>query len=285
MRTLALAAVAWLTLTVGAAPARADDMATCLDAASAGQSMRDAHKLLEARDKFRICAQPTCPTVVRHDCVSWLNAVESAIPSVVPALKDGRGNDVLEARVTMDGHPFLDALTGAAVPIDPGPHAFRFERADGSAVEKQVLVGEGQQNLAVVASFAPAAAPPPAGGGVSPPPSPPPASTARTVGWVLGGVGVAGLVVGGIFGGLAVSDKGSGGCNASDRCTNFGAIGSAKTAADVADVGLIAGGALLAAGAGLILFAPRPTSPPSAWMTLTPTVGSNSGGWIVQGAW
>jgi hypothetical protein len=51
------------------------DKAACLDASSQAQSLRDAHKLVEARQKLRVCAQAACPGVVQRDCLSWLDAV------------------------------------------------------------------------------------------------------------------------------------------------------------------------------------------------------------------
>jgi hypothetical protein len=274
---LACAGLAW------GSTALADDKAVCLAASSQGQSLRDGHKMVEARDQFRVCAQASCPAVVRRDCVTWMNEVEAGVPTVVLSLKDGEGNDVVDARVTMDGQPFAETLTGAATPVDPGPHTFRFERKDGQQIDRQVLVVEGQKNLAVAAHFpahvAPATAP--ASAGVAFPP-PVHTSTLVTAGWVVGGVGVAGLVVGGVFGGLAAADKGSADCNSANKCTNFGSVSSAKTAADVADVGLIAGGVLAATGVTLILVGRR-SDASSAWR-VTPTVGAGGIGMLVRGS-
>jgi len=267
-----------LALLFAAPSVRAEDKAACLDATAKGQSLRDAHRLLEAREQFRLCAQASCPAVLRHDCAAWLNELEPVIPTIVLSMKDGAGADVLDARVTLDGRALVDTLTGTAITVDPGPHSFRFERRDGAAVEQQVLVGEGQKNVAVVARLP---APP-----VAPAPRPvASSSTLRTAGWVLGGVGVAGLVTGGVFGALAVADKASGGCNASNRCTNWGAISSAKTAADVADAGLIAGGVLAATGAVFVLVGRSPSDAPSAWVHAAPAVARSSAGFVLQGGW
>jgi hypothetical protein len=271
-----------LLLALAPETAQADDKQACVAASSAAQTMRDAHHLIEARDQLRLCAQPTCPAAIRKDCLPWLSAVEGAIPTVVASLKDGAGNDVLDANVMVDGKPFLASLTGDAVPIDPGAHMFHFERKDGASVDKQVLVGEGQQNLAVVGvlpappSFAP---PPPL---VSPPAPSSESSPLHTAGWIVGGVGVAGLIVGAVFGGLAVSDKSSANCT-NDKCTNFGSVGDAKTAADVSDVGLIAGGVLAATGAALVLFAPAHRATQAGGLAVTPMVGAAGEGLLLRG--
>jgi len=53
--------------------------------------------------------------------------------------------------VTIDGVPLVTQLDGLAVDVDPGPHTFVFDGADGSA-EQKVVVAEGAkaQHIAVV---------------------------------------------------------------------------------------------------------------------------------------
>src|SRR5579883_3482211 len=85
--------------------ALADDRAACLQAASQGETFRDAHRLIEARDQFRICAQQRCPAVVQKDCASWLDAAERGISTVVLSAKDDHGVDLGDVTVTVDGQP------------------------------------------------------------------------------------------------------------------------------------------------------------------------------------
>ena len=91
---------AWLGALVAAglmaAPSRADDKAACLDAASKAQSLRDAHKLVEAREQLRACAAARCPAVVQNDCATWLVEVERALPTVVLAAKNTAGADLVD---------------------------------------------------------------------------------------------------------------------------------------------------------------------------------------------
>jgi hypothetical protein len=61
----------------------ADGKAECLAAASRGQTLRDAHSLVEARVQFQACARRECPAIVQTDCGAWLDAVERTLPSVV----------------------------------------------------------------------------------------------------------------------------------------------------------------------------------------------------------
>ncbi|HEY3817528.1 MAG TPA: hypothetical protein VGL81_10170 [Polyangiaceae bacterium] len=273
------------------APAMADDRAACLDASMKGQTFRDAQKLIEAREQFRVCAQARCPAVVQTDCASWLDSVEKSLPTVVITAKDGTGTPLFDVKVTVDGAPLTTSLDGRAVPMNPGAHKFHFELADGTSRDVEDVVTEGTQNQSVTAVLArPVAGPPPA---PQPPPTPlpatpPPTSPAegssawKTVGWVVGGVGAAGLVVGSIFGVVAMSDKSNAHC--SDNLCDSGPLASAKSAAKVSDVGLIAGGVLFAGGGALVLFAPG-SGHGQVGLTVAPLVGANDGGVVVGGHW
>lgn len=270
--------------------ARADDKATCLDAVSRGQRVRDAHRLLEARERFRTCAAAVCPAAVQTDCAAWLAEVEKALPSVVLSAKSGAGADLLDVKVTVDGQPFVSKLDGEAVPIDPGAHAFHFEGADGAAIDQQVIVREGEKGRAisvVLGASSPApATPQPTGQSTAPPSngsSPSSSSPWRTAGWILGGAGVAGLAVGGIFGAVALSDKNGAHCDSSGAC-DAGTAGGIKSAALVSDIGWVAGGVLLASGAALVLFAPTGTGDGTD-VKVTGTLVQGGAGAVLAGRW
>jgi hypothetical protein len=296
-RVLVAGMVAGLAMFEG--HASADDRATCFAAASQGQSLRDAHKLVEAREQFRRCAAAVCPSAVQSDCTGWLSDADKAIPTIVLAAKDASGNDLFDVSVSVDGKPLTSKIDGAAVPINPGPHTFRFQRGDGASVERQLLVLEGQKDLIVSVKLAPsgtssavppppsepaAGSPPPASQGPSAPPAP--SNALRTFGWVATGVGAVGLGVGAIFTGLTLADKSSGGCDAAGVCTNFGSINSAKSAAPIAGTGLIVGGALLVTGVVILLSTPS-TAPnrPTTGLHAAPMVGTQGGGLSLEGAW
>jgi hypothetical protein len=108
-----------------------------------------------------------------------------------------------------------------------------------------------------------------------------------TVGWVAGAVGLVGLGVGTVFGVMAISDHDSAKCNAQNVCYS-GPLNDARSAASVADVGLIAGGVLLAAGLGLVLFAPGGGSSdehPATTALIAPMLAPNGGGLTLGGTW
>lgn len=279
-----------LAITLASPLALADAKAACLDAAKKGQRARDTHQLVEAREQFRVCGAAVCPKVVQHDCAEWLVAVEAALPSVVLGAKTAAGADLVDVRVSMDGQPLATRLDGQALPMNAGPHTFRFE-AESGAAEVQVVVKEGAKNQPVqvviglpVAPAPPAASPPaPAARAAPAEPSPTPASTPlRTVGWALAIAGASGLVVGASFGVAALVDKGRAHC-VDDAC-DPGTSSGIKTTALVSDVGWIAGGVLLAGG-GLLLLLPSRSSAPGregarAW-NVAPVFFGTGGGAIL----
>ncbi len=285
-----LALLSFVSPFLAAASARADDKAACLDATSKGQKLRDAHKLVEAREQLRICAAAQCPAVIQSDCANWLADVDKALPGVVLTAKNAAGGYLIDVKVTIDGQPLVSKLDGRAVPVNAGPHLFHFEAADGSRVEQQVFVREGDKNQQVTVALGAAAPPPSAatpspasGGGAS-------SSPVRTIGWVTGAVGVVGLGVGAVFGVVAMGDKNGAHCDANNVC-DPGSTSGIKSAAVISDVGWIAGGVLLATGAALVLFAPsdRPASAASGTgltrVSLAPAVTPTGGALVLGGAW
>jgi hypothetical protein len=279
--------------------ALAQDKAQCFDAASQAQSMRDAHKLVEAREQLRICARPTCPSMVQKDCTTWLDGVEQALPTIVLSAKDAEGRDLIDVSVTVDGQPLASKLQGDAVPMNPGPHTFHFQTGDGRSVDEQVLIREGVKNRDVTVVLAkpggePAAAGPAGGASdhASPTATPDVSSqgghTLRTIGWILGGVGVFGVALGGTFGVLAMSDKNGAHCDASGGCQP-GPLNAARTAAAGSTASFIVGGLCAGGGIALLLAAPRAKAPSAPAvglkMTLAPVVGAAEAGLRVAGSW
>jgi hypothetical protein len=272
---------AWSALATGAlvaltaSPAPADDTKkVCTEAYDQGQSLRDAHKLRQAREQLRVCSQPACATFIVKDCEAWLEAVERSLPTLVFSAKDPAGRDLLDVRVTIDGQPLVSALDGQAVPVDPGPHTFRFEQADGTSATQQVLVKEGAKNVDVSVLLSRADAPAPRDAPrTSPQPLPPsssprqaaasrpPESHARTtVGLVVGGVGLAGLATGTVTGLLAMSswNTAKNECPTYTNCSQQAIHDQTQTKGlgTVSTVGFIAGGVFTAVGAILVLTAP-----------------------------
>ena len=255
----------------------ADDRAACLDAASQGQTLRDAHKLVEARDQFRVCARQQCPSAVQSDCTDWLAGVERNIPTVVLTAKDGAGALLADVTVTVDGASLTTKLDGRSLAVNPGKHTFHFELANGTSADEQVLVTEGTQNQTITATLTPQAKP-----SANPPTTAEAQSPLRTVGWVLGGVGLAGVLVGAVSGIVAISSKSSANCDVSNAC-DPGPLASAHTAATISDIGLIAGGALLVGGLAFVLFSPKSHADTAQAFQIVPALGPHDGALFLRG--
>jgi hypothetical protein len=125
--------------------ARAEAPRACVEAVERGQSLRDKVKLVQAKAAFLACAASTCPEVIQRDCAQWVAELETRIPTVILTASDASGHDVVYARVTVDGEPFVDRLDGIAVAIDPGIHAFRIEPKTGPPLEQTVVIREAEK--------------------------------------------------------------------------------------------------------------------------------------------
>ena len=239
--SLALAASTLL----GAPHAIAQTADPCLSAPIDGQQAQRAGKLLEARASYVSCASKSCPKVIVSDCEHWLREVDDALPSVIVAARDGRGNDLLDARVSIDGGA-PTAMATLGMPINPGQHRFTFHREGAPDVEQQALLRAGEKNREIVAVF----------GG--PPGAPPvPVVTERpvpVVTWIVAGTGVAAFAFFGTFGALGVSQRSSDGCATGCSATDKSSV---DTKFVVADIALAAG--VVALGAAAWIYLARPT--------------------------
>ncbi|MBX3191872.1 MAG: hypothetical protein KF819_33080 [Labilithrix sp.] len=184
-----------------AAPARAagPTQKECLAAADDGQKLRDEGKLNTAREQFITCASKSCPAVVAKQCSQWLSDAEREIPSVTFRALDEQGKEILDVKVVIDDVTVAQAIEARALPIDPGEHVVRFERADGRSVSDKVLLRQGEKNRIIEISFqskAPAPATTPGPVVAAPPATPAERSSFHvpTLGWI--GLGV--FAVGGV---------------------------------------------------------------------------------------
>lgn len=175
---------------------RADEKQRCASAAEDAEQLRSDARLLAARERLLRCSRPECPVAVRSDCTQWMTEVEAAMPTIVLGVRDARGQDVLGARVSVDGVAVAHALDGKALDVDPGVHRFRFE-SGGVTAEQVVLVREGEKSRAITATLdvGPVAPEAPAARAPLPPPS---TSTLRPSPWTwaFGALGLVGVGVG-----------------------------------------------------------------------------------------
>ncbi|WP_437760705.1 hypothetical protein [Sorangium sp. So ce1389] len=169
----ALALCLTVALSLAGIDARAQpSKRACAAAYERAQGLRRDGKLIAAREALIACSQPTCPAAAVADCGPWLAEVEKSLPSVVIAAREAGGRERLDVRVLVDGRLLAATLDGKALPVDPGPHTFRYEPAGGPAVEERVLIREGEKNRAITVILGA----PPAGGPPSPRPLAAPAA-------------------------------------------------------------------------------------------------------------
>lgn len=191
----------------GSSHARAQDKAACLAAHEEGQVARKASRLLDARDRFRICANTPCPPALQRDCAVWHQQVDEQIPSLVFEARDDRGRDIEGTKVEVDGAPVGARALTAPREVDPGTHVVRFVLPDNKVVERSISVRPGDKGRVVALKLdAPRGpSPSPTPSPLGPTSLPEPSRDSRAVpplAFVFGGVAIASL---GVFGGFALS--------------------------------------------------------------------------------
>jgi hypothetical protein len=236
----------------------------CITAFEGAQTLREQGKLLATRRALETCSQARCPDFARSRCIGWLQEVEAAIPSVVIRAKGPDGQDTSAVRVSVDGKLVTESLGGTPIELDPGERVLSLEHLGSPTKEERIVATMGERNRVIEVRFELAPTPPPTATGAAPAPASPtkPAADAADddaadsggpspIFWVALGLGGAGLVVGAITGGVALSQ----GADLQDRCPggvcsegerqDYDAAGAV---ADVSTIAFIAGGVLTAVG-------------------------------------
>jgi hypothetical protein len=203
--------------------------------------------------------------------------------------------------VTIDGQPVPAAALGLKRPVDPGTHTVKVSAEGAKPVEQTFKVAEGgtAETTLKLESLTPAASSPPppvqasvaaakpttpaptAAAETTPPSKEAPVQTrSKTLPLIAFGVGGAGLVLGAVTGGLALSKRStlknhcvSGACPA-DQQSN---VDSYNGMATLSTVGFIVAGAGGIAGVVLLVAAPKATTA-AAGPGLQPYVGLASAG-------
>jgi len=205
--------------------------------------------------------------------------LEKRLSRLSVAVPDAAREPGLE--VTVDGTPLAEAAYGVALPLDPGSHVIRAVAPGKQPFEKSVEVSSSSaQRLTIElpklsdaagspAAVSAAGAGSPGAGQASVDGSPGRhTSTARTLGFVAGGIGVVSIGVGSYFGLKAFSrwDARNTGCTGGCTADAKTAGDDAKSAATVSTIGFAAGAAALGAGIVLILTSSssKEPEPPSA---------------------
>ncbi|WP_438020285.1 hypothetical protein WMF18_14975 [Sorangium sp. So ce315] len=208
----------------------------------------------------------------------------------IPELTLSLPPDAPEGTIVRRGEVTLGApMLGVPLPIDPGEHVVTTQAPGAPPLEQRISIAKGEKkqitlqvNAAPAASAGAAARGPEAGrpaasqpallapaAGPAPQPAAPaapqPGASARHGSWhrtgaiVAGGVGAAGLVVGGVTGALAFVEKATVDDNCvGTRCNPEGmrAVESSRTFALASTIGLAVGVVGLGAAVALLLTAP-----------------------------
>ena len=253
-----------LTLTgvLASQVACADEVDACIAAAEQSQVQRRDGLLRAAHDRLVVCARDTCPRAIQKDCKRWLGEVEAATPSVVIHAADPSGADVLTGHVTVDGAPLEGALSGRAIPFDPGEHALRIEAGD-RVVEQRIVIRQGEHDRLITLNFAADAAP-------SSRPIP-------TGAWILGGAGVAALTTGAALWAVGRSERSTlySTCGISHTC-DASSIDAARTKLVAGDI--VFGVGVVAVGAA-VWWGVTGTSTPKIPVSATPVAGGGLMSW------
>lgn len=179
--------------------------------------------------------------------------------------------------VERDGAPVAKPLWGTAFPVDPGEHVVRASAPGKAPWSVKVNATPGVPITVTIPALAAAAPAGPATAPVAPPPSGSSWSGQKTFALVSAGVGVAGLVVGGVFGAQTMSkwsDAKSNHCtgpSGSRVCDDTGVTeaSDARTAGTISTIGFVVGGVGIAGAA--ILWATAPSH--GASVAIRPAVG------------
>ena len=268
-----------------------------------GHALEGLGRLVEARDAFVEAAhypektgEPRVFTEARDAANAEADALTARIPSLVIAVTGPP--DTTQLSATVDGATIAADTARLPRKVDPGRHVivvsapgFRQARIEATAVEgHEQRVAIYLEPLAGDDMAAPSDAPGPARVEPASPEAAGAGSGQRVLGLVVGGVGVAGLAVGSIFGLVASSawSRSQSECVSPTNCSNHSQAISdhddATSAGTLSTIAFLAGGALVATGAVLFFTAPSKHERSSgAHLEIAPLVAGGSGGLMLRG--
>ncbi|MFO0567611.1 MAG: hypothetical protein U0263_18275 [Polyangiaceae bacterium] len=181
--------------------------------------------------------------------------LEPRLPKLTVSLAPGAPAGT---RVLRDGIELGAAALDTALPVDPGKHSIVVQAPGRAPSETSVESSEGRPSASSCVGAAKRRGKP----------SGTRSNGKKTWGWVLTGVGAAGVGVGAVTGFMVLGEKRrvDDNCDAQKRCNQTGmdAVDRGRTLGTVSGVSFIVGGLSLAGGAHLLLSSSSKESPPTA---------------------
>jgi hypothetical protein len=209
-------------------------------------------------------------TASRERHPDWAQRADARVKALQPTLSHLTIDAPSGVSVTRDGKPIDAGSFGAAMPVDPGHHVIDATAPNKKPFHQEVDVGAkgAEARVTVKLEDAPVTQQTTTTTTVNPITPPPPQETSssgsgmRIAGLTLIGVGVAGVIVGGIFGGLAIGKKNDAAplCTSDfSKCTTAGKaiVDDALAFGTISTIGFIAGGVLAVGGLVVFLVAPK----------------------------
>ena len=192
-----------------------------------------------------------------------LAGLESRVPRLTIRLAP---NVPASATITRDGVSLGRPSLGVPLSLNPGDHVVEVRAAGHEPRRYAVAVAEGEtKELNVSAGRALSGGPVRPNAPATPADREPPAAPDNTLAYVLGGIGVAGVVVGSVTGAMLMSKNRTidEQCNASNECSPAGleAVDQAKGLLPISNVAWIVGVVGLGAGTVLLVTSGSPTPP------------------------
>ena len=221
--------------------------AECLAASDVSIDAANGHRLRAERSQLLVCSDSSCPAEIRVECIRRVEEVNAAIPTIIFEARDAAGADLSEATIAMDGELLAQRIDGVALPIDPGQHAFTFERVGQPTVRKVFVIREGQKERREVITFDWQALPSKTVAGHA-------LRVQKILAIAAAAVGVAGLGLGAAFGIDAMSKRKDAERICPDQCADNNGVAlwrDAKSMGNLSTVAFVVGGVAAAAGVAL----------------------------------
>ena len=271
--------------------------------------------LLNLADCYEHTGQTASAWVAWKDVASRANAagkvdVEKRALTRAAALEPGlakltiavdTGSDVSGLDVKRDGVAVGHTEFGVAIPVDPGAHVIEATapKKKGFSVRVDVVAKQTDARATVMLEDDASArkpSPPPETTPALPPAAPPPSTehqgggtAIKTIGVVVGGVGVAGLVLGSVFALNAKSKNDEAlqpqNCRTSSLCTQTGLnlTNDARVSAAESTIAFTVGGLLVAGG--VLMWIVAPSAVAKTGVRVVPLLSASTAGVSIDAGW